>query len=164
MTYDPKTPPAGRSQEGHNEKTDRLDLSSLTPNIGFHAKMVQTAMGRGFTDAMGEAGLTQMQFAILSLLRDNPGADQTTMAALLQCDRATMIAIVDRLQSRDLLTRRPSIKDKRKREISLTAAGVVLVNKAAAAIKRYDQEVSARFSSAERALFISFMQRTYRTE
>lgn len=72
-----------------------------------------------------EAGydLTPVQYAALDALRHAPGIDQARLGEAVAKDRATIGAVVDRLEQKGLVTRAENAKDRRARILSLTANG-----------------------------------------
>ncbi len=60
---------------------------------------------------------------MLWLVSDHPGIAQTDLARRLQMDRATVMAIVNRLQARDFLERGESRRDRRRQTLTLRPAG-----------------------------------------
>ena len=73
-------------------RTGRLDEI-----LGFHLRMANVAIYQDYTAAMGDIGLTQKQFAVLELIAANPKVSQIDIANQLSMDRATMMALVNRL-------------------------------------------------------------------
>lgn len=69
-----------------------------------------------------EFALSEPQCHVLRLLADEPVA-MGTLAAALACDASNVTGIVDRLESRGLIARQPSVHDRRKRVIGLTPRG-----------------------------------------
>jgi DNA-binding MarR family transcriptional regulator len=67
--------------------------------------------------------LTPVQYAALAAIGAHPGADQATLAGLIAFDRTTITGVVDRLVAKGLITRRESSRDRRARELTITAAG-----------------------------------------
>jgi DNA-binding MarR family transcriptional regulator len=67
--------------------------------------------------------LTPVQYAALAAVGAHPGVDQVTLAGLIAFDRTTITGVVDRLVSKGLITRRASSRDRRARELTITAAG-----------------------------------------
>ena len=66
--------------------------------------------------------LTQVQFAALLTVHQTPGMDQAGIAAKIAYDRATIGGVIDRLEQKGLVNRIVSPRDKRAREVRLTAA------------------------------------------
>jgi len=76
--------------------------------------------------AVGEAGLTPLEFAVMAYLNQydgEPDLDQTALAARLGVDRNTTSLLVGNLESKGLLERRVSSSDRRLRLLRLTHAG-----------------------------------------
>ena len=67
--------------------------------------------------------LTPVQYAALAAVGAHPGVDQVTLAGLIAFDRTTITGVVERLVSKGLITRRASSRDRRARELTITAAG-----------------------------------------
>jgi DNA-binding MarR family transcriptional regulator len=67
--------------------------------------------------------LTPVQYVALAVVDANPGVDQVTLAGLIAYDRTTITGVVDRLVAKGLITRRESSRDRRARELTITAEG-----------------------------------------
>lgn len=122
-----------------------LDLAGLNSLLGFRLRRAQSAFHRHFTTALSGVELTQKQVAVLWMIEANPGVSQIDLANLLEMDRATIMAIVDRLEKRELAVRRRSTSDRRRQELYVTDAGRRLLSEAKAAIAAHEQHFAARF-------------------
>ena len=67
--------------------------------------------------------LTPVQYVALAVVADNPGVDQVTLAGLIAYDRTTITGVGDRLVAKGLITRQESSRDRRARELTVTAEG-----------------------------------------
>jgi DNA-binding MarR family transcriptional regulator len=137
-------------------RTGRLD-----DILGFHLRMANVAIYQDYSAAMGDIGLTQKQFAVLELIAANPRVSQIDIANQLSMDRATMMALVNRLESRDLLERQPSPVDRRRQELLLTEAGVEILKQARSIQKEHELRFTSRFSPQELEDFIRALKRIY---
>ncbi|MES1202441.1 MAG: MarR family transcriptional regulator [Pseudomonadota bacterium] len=126
-----------------------LELAGLQNLIGFQLRMAQVAMHREFVAAMAEVALTEKQYAALHLIHANPGASQADIAVVLGTDRATMMALVDRLDQRELVERRRSNNDRRRQELHLTAAGKALLANAERILAEHEAQFASMFSEKE---------------
>jgi DNA-binding MarR family transcriptional regulator len=72
--------------------------------------------------ALGRHGLTPPHGFALTMLHKGP-LRMRDMADAMTCDASYITAIVDRLEAEGLAQRRPSVTDRRVKEIALTAAG-----------------------------------------
>ena len=137
-------------------RTGRLD-----DILGFHLRMANVAIYQDYTAAMGDIGLTQKQFAVLELIAANPRVSQIDIANQLSMDRATMMALVNRLESRDLLERQPSPVDRRRQELLLTEAGAEILKEARSIQEQHELRFTSRFSPQELEDFIRGLKRIY---
>src|SRR6478735_4333206 len=92
---------------------EHLGLGRLDSLVGFHLRMATAALYRDFTQAMEGTGLTQKLFAVLELIEANLEVSQVDISATLETDRATVMALVDRLEARGWVERRKSDRDRR---------------------------------------------------
>ena len=76
---------------------------------------------RRFLIAAAELDLHPAQAGALLQL-DSP-LPMTELAALLACDNSNVTGLIDRLEARGLVARRPSSQDRRVKHVVLTAAG-----------------------------------------
>jgi DNA-binding MarR family transcriptional regulator len=70
-----------------------------------------------------------------------------------------MVAIVDDLERRELLERRPHERDRRVRNLHLTAAGTKLLRQAERKAQQFDGQVTDPLSEAEMEQLLALLQR-----
>jgi DNA-binding MarR family transcriptional regulator len=141
--------------------SSRLNLGALPSMLGFHIRLAHVAIFRDFTAMAGELDLTQKQAAILHLIAANPGASQVDLAATLGADRATMMAMIDRLEARQLLSRKRSAEDRRRQELHLTDAGQVLLGKIDDVVRKHEQRFTDRFTAEELEMFFGALKKVH---
>ena len=140
---------------------DMLALGYLAGVLGFHLRQASAAVYRDFARQMASFDLTQKQFAVLELIASNAEVSQIDLATTLGTDRATMMALVDRLEVRSLLTRRASLADRRRQMLFLTDAGQSLLAGARIAVAAHEQRFTGRFSGPQLAGLIEGLERIY---
>jgi DNA-binding MarR family transcriptional regulator len=128
---------------------EALDFAGLDRLFGYRLRRAQGAVHRDYMATVDELKLTQKQTAVMWLVQANPGVSQGGIGAVLGIDRATMMALVDRLESRDLLARRRSTVDARLRELHVTAAGKALMAQLRTRIASHEARVKRLFSLAD---------------
>ncbi len=126
-----------------------LSLGRLPELLGFHLRMAHIAVYRDFMLAMSELDLTQKQAATIQLIAANTGVSQVDLANTLGTDRATMMAVVDRLEERGIVTRRRSRADRRRQELLLTKEGQVVLRRLRKIQEDHEKHFTARFSKQE---------------
>ncbi len=140
----------------------RIDRGALDHVLGLRLRRAHGAVQRHFGDHFAQLGLTQKQVSVLWLTGDHPGLAQTDLAAALDMDRATTMALVHALEKRGLVARRASESDRRKIAFQLTPEGTRLLNEAKAAIEAHEQWLKARFDASELAVLEELLARIYR--
>jgi len=78
---------------------------------------------RRFFQAAAEFELHPAQAGTLMQLDEDCGLPMHEIASRLACDNSNVTGIVDRLEARGLVTRRPGEQDRRVKYVVLTAAG-----------------------------------------
>ncbi len=154
-----------RNHKGPELKTrsfeGEADFREIQKIVGFHIRMAHVALYRHFLENYGHLELTQKQVTALWLIGDHPGIAQTDLARWMRMDRATTMAMVNRLQSRKYLVRGRSASDGRKRTLNLTAAGRRALVAAKAAIFEHERWVKARFTSSEVSTLVALLTRIH---
>lgn len=136
-----------------------LRQNRLDENVGYQLRMAFVAVRRHFEMAMEKLDLTQKQTSVLWLIDANSGVSQIALANELSMDRASMMAIVDRLEERGLIVRKRSAEDGRRQELYVTAKGRKILAQAKTAIVDHEKWMTAKFSKAELNAFIGALKR-----
>lgn len=137
------------------------DIGEIRNIVGFHIRLAYGAVYRHFTETFAHLNLTQKQVSVLWLVDDHPGIAQTGLAQRMRMDRATTMAIVNRLQARRLLVRGRSKTDRRKQTLNLTAVGRRALITAKRAIWKHEQWLKSRFSQREVGKLIEMLARIH---
>jgi DNA-binding MarR family transcriptional regulator len=100
-----------------------LQMGELSGLLGYVIKRAQLKVFDDFHRCMASLQLSPAQFSVLLLLDNNPGRNQTEIANTLGILRPNFVAMLDGLESRDLLTRMRSPTDRRSHVLLLTEKG-----------------------------------------
>jgi DNA-binding MarR family transcriptional regulator len=76
--------------------------------------------------AMADFDLTPVQGHVLRILGNRGPLAMNELAEALSCDASNVTGMVDRLEARGLVERRPGDRDRRVKELVLTPAGLEL--------------------------------------
>ena len=137
------------------------DIGEIQGIVGFHIRLAHGAVYRHFTESFADLDLTQKQVSVLWLVGDHPGIAQTDLALRMRMDRATTMAIVNRLEGKRYLLRGKSATDARKQTLNLTKSGDKALAVARQAIREHEKWLKARFSEAEVAALIEMLTRIH---
>jgi DNA-binding MarR family transcriptional regulator len=142
------------------ESSDQ-NIGGLDSIVGFHIRLAQGAVYRHFTETFSDLDLTQKQVSVLWLIDDHADIAQADIGRLLQMDRATVMAIVNRLQKRGFVERGDAKADRRRQSLHLTDAGHEALVSARACILDHEQWLKSRFSLAEVAMLVELLRRIH---
>ena len=148
-----------RREQPEDFEAPELMFAELDGLLGYLLRRAQGAMHRDFLVAVSDFGLTQKQAAVLWLIQANGGVSQVEVAAALGMDRATMMAVTDRLEDRGFVTRKRSQSDRRRQELYATPSGQSTLRKCKVRIAEHDEKFRAMFSPAELAALIGALKK-----
>jgi DNA-binding MarR family transcriptional regulator len=128
--------------------TDRPDAP-----LGYLLKHVQLRLFELGAAVLEPLGITGREAAVLRAVADRYPVSQGEIAAAMNVDRTTMVALIDDLEGKGLVRRRQDPDDRRKNAVELTDAGRDTVQKAAAAVERAERDFLSPLPAAEAAQF-----------
>ncbi len=111
-----------------------------------------------FLQAVGERGVTPVQYAALQVVHNEPGIDQRTLARTIALDTSTTGGVVDRLEARGWLERRMSPEDRRARQLFLTPPGEQGLADTLPAMLRAQEQILAPLTPRQRTEFMRLLQ------
>src|SRR3984885_12581708 len=85
--------------------------------------------------------LTPVQFAALVAIHTHPGIDATRLSAVIAFDRSTLGNVIERLETKGFIERKPSREDKRIKLLDLTKAGAALLRDIMPQVDRAQQRM-----------------------
>lgn len=130
-----------------------IDYGPLADNAGYLLRRAQLWIFQDFIRTMAPLDLRPAQYSVLLLIRQNPGLSQITLACALGIERARLVRLLDQLEERRLVERRPSASDRRSHAMHLTPQGEKLLEEAATLYSRHNaawlQELGGADNCAE---------------
>lgn len=136
-------------------------ISPLDAHLAYWLRYVSNHVSHAFAHKVAMRGVSVAEWVVLRELYVAP-AVPSAIAAKLGMTRGGISKIVDRLEGKALLTRTPSMTDRRSQTLTLTKAGQALVPKLAALADRNDEEFFSHLDAAQRAGLAAAMQEIVR--
>lgn len=133
---------------------------SLTKWTGFVLAQVANLGEAVYEQAISSLGITGPHLSVLMVLEHNGPSVQAHLSVPLQIDKATMVGLINLLEEKGLVKRKPHPKDRRAFLIHITQKGRNTVTKAAAINKSISKDFFGALSSQEQKLFHDFLLRT----
>ncbi len=117
--------------------------------IGFVLHDVARLMRKRFEQRARKIGLTRSQWQVLSKLAINEGIHQKGLADLLEIESITLVRLLDGMQERGLVERRPHPTDRRMTLLYLTSESHPLLQVMQTLGEQTRNETMIDFSAAE---------------
>ena len=113
----------------------------------------------GVATALGSLGLTPALFALLNVIGAREGAIQQELGSAMGIDPSTMVSLIDQLEGAGLAKRRPSARDRRAREVTITPKGRRVLDRGRRAATQVEEELLRGLSDAERRQLLALLRR-----
>jgi MarR family transcriptional regulator, lower aerobic nicotinate degradation pathway regulator len=133
-------------------------LDKLYRRPGFMIRRAHQIAVSLFLEETGALGITNRQYGIMLVLKEEPGIDQITVAKLLGLDRSTTGMVLTKLEHAGLVGRVVGA-DRRKRSLKLTLAGERMLARLAEPARRAQERVLSAFSPRERETFLDLLDK-----
>lgn len=135
-----------------------LALGALDEIVGFHIARAAVSTLDAFERHLGTPfELRKVEFSLLMLLHANAAVSPKPLARTLRVTAPKLSLLLDGLQARGLLQRRPNPQDGRSQHLQLTLTGRRLAERAADAARTMEAELRAPLSAAEHAMLIELL-------
>lgn len=142
-------------------QADREGVSAhhLSGLVGYHIRRASNAMVADFAEQLQDFGIRPTQFAMLSILAENPGINQGMLGRTLAVQRANMVPLVSELMDRGLVERRDVPGDKRAFALHLTEDGDLMFDRCRKRIAAHERRMLSRLDEIERGWLIRLLAR-----
>jgi DNA-binding MarR family transcriptional regulator len=131
-------------------------------HVGFLISDVARLLRTAFDRRVRSLGLTRSQWLVINRLHRRPGATQSELAEMLEVEKATAGRMVDRMEKKGWVVRRPDAADRRVNRLHLTDEADVIQLRLAQISERTVDDALALLSAGEREEFSDLMRRVKR--
>ena len=101
--------------------------------------------------------LTPVQYAALVAIHTHPGIDATRLSAVIAFDRSTLGNVIERLESKDYIERKPAREDKRVKLLCLTKPGAAVLREIIASVDRAQGRMLQPLKPADRKTLLALL-------
>lgn len=143
---------------------ETVDSGFLQTLVGYNTRRATLKILDLFAQRMAPLELNEVEFSILSLIGRNPGLTPSQLCAELGLLPPNLTKMLGRLDKRALLSRRVPAADKRAVCLSLSPAGLALLDQAEATASALELEASSALTARQRATLIQLLQKVYAVE
>ncbi|WHZ11093.1 MAG: Transcriptional regulator, MarR family [Burkholderiaceae bacterium] len=138
-----------------------IDTSYLESLVGYNARRAALAIIDRFLEQMAVYQLRPVDFSVLSLITHNPGITSRQLCSTLAIQPPNLVGMIQALEKRELVHRRPHPHDGRAIGLHLTPAGAKLMRDAERTATETELAATHRLSSAERKTLMRLLQKIY---
>jgi len=130
---------------------ETVDTSYLEGLVGYNASRAAITVIEVFLQRMAVYGMRQVDFSVMSLITHNPGITSSQLCA----------AMINALERRELIIRKPHPSDGRAVGLHLTTAGQKLMHDAERTAQELELDATAHLTATERKTLIRLLQKVY---
>ena len=140
---------------------EQIDTSYLESLLGYNARRAALAVIEVFMQRMAIYKLKPVDFSVLSLITHNPGITSSQLCSSLGILPPNLVGMVNALEKRELIMRKPHPRDGRAMGLHLTPAGQKLVQGAERTAAELEAEVASRLTPAESRTLLRLLRKIY---
>lgn len=157
---------AGAARNGSAPR--KIDRGPLPNYYGYNLRIAQVAVFEDFShivgrlaDRMGE--LTPGRFSLLTLLRHNPGINQTDLSRAVGLDKSTLTPALDQLERKGLIVRERTVADRRTYALRLSERGEALLDGLDSKVRQHEQNIVSALNPSERTALLRLLKKIARS-
>src|SRR5512140_3412008 len=142
--------PAPVSKAAAVTKSAPITIDAVYAAPGYLFRRMQQIAVSIFMEECKAFDLTPVQYAALIAIHTHPGIDATRLSAVIAFDRSTLGSVIERLQAKGFVERKPAPEDKRIKLLYLTKPGAAILREIIPAVERAQARMLEPLKPAER--------------
>jgi homoprotocatechuate degradation regulator HpaR len=150
-----------KSQTGSNEVAEmarRAPMRDFSRSLPMSLLRAREAVMRQFRPSLRNHGLTEQQWRILRALASVDTIEVTELAQLAFLLGPSLSRILRDLEARELIRRRVVLADQRRSEVSITGAGIKLIETVAPSSEAIYAVINKRYGARKLAALQQMLQ------
>jgi DNA-binding MarR family transcriptional regulator len=140
---------------------DEVDTRYIETLLGYNARRLSLAVIEVFLQRMEAYKLRPVDFSVASLIVHNPGITSRQLCSTLGILPPNLVGLINALERRGLIRKRPHPTDGRASGLHATATGISLMKEAETAATAVEDDVAARLTATERKTLIRLLKKAY---
>jgi len=133
-------------------------LDALNNHLGYFIRRLQVWIFQDFIRTLRPIHLSPAQFSVLVIVSSNRGLSQAELATTLGIERARLVRLLHRLQSRGLIARLRSSADARRHELELTPEGDAVLVQAKSLGARHQKRLIQKLGAERHAVLLQALR------
>lgn len=140
---------------------DKVDTTYLQSLMGYNARRAALSIIELFLERLAPYGLKPVDFSVLSTILHNPGVTSRQLCSALNLLPPNLVGLIQTLEARGLIERKPHPHDGRAVGLHPTAQGKILMEQAEQTASDLEIEKTARLTPAQRKTLLDLLQKIY---
>lgn len=140
---------------------ETVDTTFLETLLGYNARRASLAVIEVFLERMAPFGLRPVDFSVLSLIAHNPGITSRQLCNALGILPPNLVGMINSLEKRALVLRKPHPRDGRAMGLHLAPAGEKIMREAEPTAAKLEAEVAQRLTPTELKTLIKLLKKVY---
>jgi DNA-binding MarR family transcriptional regulator len=150
-----------RPAEKPEPQVEKVDTSFLETLLGYNARRAALSAIEVFLEAMAPYQLRPVDFSVLSVIAHNPGVTSRQLCSALGILPPNLVGLLNALEKRELVARKPHPRDGRAYGLHLTPAGQKLMRNAERTVAELEAGVARRLTPGEQKTLIRLLKKVY---
>ena len=138
-------------------KTPPVTMDAVYTKPGYLFRRMQQIAVAIFVEECKAYDLTPVQYATLVAIRTHPGIDATRLSAVIAFDRSTLGNVIERLEAKGYIERKPSRGDKRIKLLYQTRSGAALLRDSMPSVDRAQARMLRPLKAADRKTLMALL-------
>jgi len=138
-----------------------LDQGVLLELVGYNCRRAFLNIAALFSLRMEKYALRPVDYTALTLVNTNPCITPKRLAQAINVAPPNLGPLLERLEARGLLERRPNPSDKRSQVVVLTDEGRALCARADKTAAQLENEATSMLTQEERAVLLHLLQKIF---
>ncbi len=134
-----------------------LTMDAVYTAPGYLFRRMQQIAVAIFVEECRAQDLTPVQYAALFAIKTHPGIDATRLSAVVAFDRSTLGSVIERLQAKRYIERKPAVEDKRIKQLYLSRAGDQLLRAVGPSVDRAQARMLQPLNPADRKTLMALL-------
>ncbi len=140
-------------------RNPHLEASGLADQVGFGLRFAHAAVWGDLVATLEPFSLRPQHYAALLIISHSPGCKQQDIGEALGLFRSNLVALIDDLTGRGLVTRAVNPDDRRSYALALSEAGAALMPRVNAAHALHGERVAGALRGYDPALLTQMLER-----
>lgn len=138
-------------------KESPLTMDAVYTKPGYLFRRMQQIAVAIFVEECKDFDITPVQYAALVAIQNHPGIDATRLSAVIAFDRSTLGNVIERLEAKGRIERKPAPDDRRVKLLYLTRSGAKLLRDILPAVDRAQARMLQPLKAGDRKTLMALL-------